>query len=71
MYPDTPLATLTADVPVSKLPNRELVMSLAYAPPEHRAEIKAEFDRRFLPDGLGKLGMLELIAAFVHYPVGE
>jgi HEAT repeat protein len=71
MYPDTPMATLTADVPVSRLPDRELVFSLAYAPDDHRKQLKAEFDKRFLPGRLGRLGMLELVGAFVYYPLSE
>ncbi len=71
MVPDTPMATLTANVPPSQLPDRELVFSLAYAPPSHRSALKAEFDKRFGSDNLGRLEMLELIAAFVHYPLSK
>ncbi|MFP4215178.1 MAG: HEAT repeat domain-containing protein [Phycisphaerae bacterium] len=71
MYPDTPMATLTGNVPPDKLPDRELVFSLAYAPPSHRAALKTEFDRRFASGNLGRLGMLELIAAFVHNPLSN
>jgi len=31
--------------------------------------VVGEFNRRFLPDKLHRLGCLELIAAFVHYPL--
>ncbi|MFP4054103.1 MAG: HEAT repeat domain-containing protein [Phycisphaerae bacterium] len=71
LYPDTPL-------PVASMPDRirprdlrdeQLVYSLALVPDSRKPALKAEFDRRFLPDGLTKLGCMELVAAFVGYPL--
>lgn len=58
-YPDTPLPAMGG------LSDRALAFMLGVAPLEERRKLAREFDRR----DLSRMGCLELVAAFVNYPV--
>lgn len=64
LVPDTP-------VPIApeRLDSRALCFALGLAPPRLREVVVEEFNRRFLPDKLGKLSCLDLVAAYVNYPL--
>jgi hypothetical protein len=48
---------------------RTLCFALGVAPPSVKPAVAREFQKRYYPDGLSRLSCLELIAAFVNYPL--
>ena len=64
-----PLAAAPSFASSPDLTNRDLVFLMGMAPEGLRAPLGREFKRRFLPDTLGRLSCLELVAAFVGYPL--
>ena len=73
LWPDTPMPGFEGVEGFNPRPisDRALCFALSIAPPPYRKALKDEFDRRFLPNGLSRLGCLELGAALVHYPLDE
>ncbi len=66
--PDTPLVVAADPGAIRDVDDRHLVFAMGLVPEAMRPALKAEFDRRFLPDGLGRLSSVDLVAALVNYP---
>lgn len=64
----TPVAAKPGSIR-SGLGNMGLCFTMHLVPDELRPVMAREFDRRFLSGDLGRLNCLELIAAFVNYPM--
>ena len=75
LLPDTPfvLAAVSGDVDLRELDDRSLCFALGISPEELMPALRREFDRRFAAGGLSALSCLDLVAAYVGYPldVGE
>jgi len=71
LLPDTPLllAAHPQLISSSRMDNRYLCFAMGIAPERLRPALVWEFNRRFLPDKLHRLSCLDLVAAFVNYPL--
>jgi HEAT repeat protein len=69
--PDTPHPLLTSppSAALSELSGRQLAFAMGFAPEQLRRELAAEFNNRFLKTALHQLSVMELVAAFVNYPL--
>jgi hypothetical protein len=71
LLPDTPLvlAACPQVISSSRLRDRALCFALGLAPEKLKPALVWEFNRRFLPGRLDRLSCMELVAAFVNYPL--
>lgn len=71
LFPDTPLliAEHPEELSSDRLDPRTLCFAMGVAPDSLKPAVAAEFQKRYYPDRLSQLSCLELIAAFVNYPL--
>ncbi len=72
LEPDTPLAihVLREQVERGRLTfgSRQLCFTMGMVPDDLRLAYAREFNRRYMPDKLDQLAILELVAVYVNYP---
>jgi HEAT repeat protein len=73
LWPDTPLllAALKHLITSPKIDGRHLAFAMGMVPDDLKPYVVYEFKRRFLddPDGFRQMSNLDLVAAFVNYPL--
>ena len=70
LVPDTPMP-LASFAPAAwrDVSDGQLIFTMGMAPGKLKSQLAREFARRHLPDGLARLSCLQLVAAFVNYPL--